>query len=120
MKKLLFLLSLAAFALAFNLTAQPPSAEEMAKRETESMKAELKLTPEQLTSVEAINLKYAKIRSEMFQQGQGGDFEQMRKTMEENQKQKRAELEKVLTADQLKSYDVMMENRRRNMQGPPR
>jgi hypothetical protein len=107
------------FAMVLVVQAQPPSAEEMAKQQTEEMKANLDLTADQLTKVEAINLKYAKKMSEMFEQGPPADFEAMRAKMEENQKAKRAELEKVLNADQLKEYDQMQEERRRNGPGGP-
>jgi hypothetical protein len=69
--------------------------------------------------VEAINLTYAQKMGEMFQAGPPSDFAEMQKNMQEIQKAKRADLEKVLTADQLKKYDQMMEERRRNMPGPP-
>jgi periplasmic protein CpxP/Spy len=120
MKKLLLSGLAASFALmlAMNVTAQMPSAEDMAKRETEQMKTELKLTADQLPKVEAINLKYAKKMSEMFSQGPGGDFAEMQKKMTEIQTQKRAELEKILNADQLKKYDEMTAARM-NQQGPP-
>jgi Spy/CpxP family protein refolding chaperone len=56
---------------------------------------------------------------EMFQQGPPSDFDEARKRMEEIQKAKRADLEKVLTPDQLKKYDQMVEDRMKNMPGPP-
>jgi len=119
MKKTLVLTLSILFAMALVVNAQPPSAEEMAKRQTDEMKASLNLTADQLTKVEAINLKYAKKMSEMFAQGPPSDFDEMRSRMEENQKARRAELEKVLNADQLKKYDQMQEERRRNAPGGP-
>ena len=123
MKKALFLTFTALFALFLAVNAQPggppPSPEEMAKMETEQMKSSLNLSGDQLTRVEAINLKYAQKMGEMFQQGPPSDFAEMQKKMEEIQKAKRADLEKVLTPDQLKTYDQMMEERMKNMPGPP-
>jgi Spy/CpxP family protein refolding chaperone len=121
MKKALIVGMTAIFTmfLTGSAIAQPPSPEEMAKMETESMNTELKLTADQLTKVEAINLKYAQKMGEMFSQGPGGDFAEMQKKMQEMETQKRAEFSKVLTADQLKKYDAMMEERRKNMPGPP-
>lgn len=121
MKKL-FLSGIAAFfglMLAMNVNAQMqmPTAEEMAQRETDQMKAEMNLTADQLTKVEAINLKYAEKMSEIFAQGPGGDFAEIQKKMEENQTQKRNELEKVLDADQLKKYDEIQAERM-NRRGP--
>jgi hypothetical protein len=43
----------------------------------------------------------------------------MQKKMEEMDTQKRAELQKILSADQLKKYDTMVAEQRKNMQGPP-
>jgi hypothetical protein len=117
MKKTLVLTLSILFAMVLVVNAQPPSAEEMAKTQTEQMKAGLNLTADQLTKVEALNLKYAKMMSAMFEQGPPDDFEEMRKKMEENQKAKRVELEKVLNADQLKKYDQMQAER--GPGGPP-
>jgi Spy/CpxP family protein refolding chaperone len=123
MKKTLFLTFAALFALVLSVNAQPggqpPSPEEMAKMETEQMKSGLNLTADQLTKVEAINLKYAQKMGEMFQQGPPSDFAEMQKKMEEIQKAKRADFEKVLTPDQLKKYDQMMEERMKNGPGGP-
>jgi Spy/CpxP family protein refolding chaperone len=121
MKKAMLFAVAASFCifLMCGAAAQPPSPEEMAKMETESMKTGLNLTSDQLTKVEAINLKYAQKMGEMFSQGPPADFAEMQKNMEEIQKAKRTDLEKVLTADQLKKYDVMVEERRKNMPGPP-
>jgi hypothetical protein len=119
MKKTLVLTLSILFAMVLVANAQPPSAEEMAKRQTEEMKANLNLTADQLTKVEAINLKYANKMSEMFAGGPPSDFEEMRTKMQENQKAKRVELEKVLNADQLKKYDQMQEERQRNGPGGP-
>jgi protein CpxP len=123
MKKTLFLIFAALFALVLAVDAQPgggpPSPDEMAKRETEQMKSGLNLTADQLPKVEAINLKYARKMGEMFQAGPPSDFAEMQKTMAEIQKAKRADLEKVLTADQLKKYDQMMEERMKNGPGGP-
>jgi|WetSurSiteA1Bulk_404760.scaffolds.fasta_scaffold04237_2 hypothetical protein len=122
MKRKVLIALTALFTLFLTVTAQPPqppSPEEMAKRETEQMKSELNLTADQLTKVEAINLKYAQKMGEMFQQGPGGDFAEMQKKMLEIDNQKRAEFSKILTADQLKKYDVMVAEQRKNMPGPP-
>ena len=123
MKKSLFLTFAVLFALVMAVNAQPgggpPSPDEMAKMETEQMKSGLNLTADQLTKVEAINLKYAQKMGEMFQAGPPSDFAEMQKNMEEIQKAKRVDLEKVLTADQLKKYDQMMEERMKNRPGGP-
>jgi hypothetical protein len=120
MKKILVsgMIAILACFVSSSLSAQMPSAEDMAKQETEQMKSGLNLSADQLTKVEAINLKYAQKMSEMFSAGPGGDFSEMQKKMTEMNTQKRAELEKILSADQLKKYDEMMAERM-NRQGPP-
>lgn len=125
MKKTLLLTFATLFTLVLAVDAQPggglPSPDEMAKRETEQMRSGLNLTADQLPNVEAINLKYARKMGEMFQAGPPADFSEMQQKMEVIQKTKRVDLEKVLTADQLKKYDQMMEERMKNGPGgPPR
>ena len=89
--------------------------EERSKRQTEKMKEDLKLTPAQESKVEAINLKYAK---KMEDVRKISDTAVQRKTVMGLAKQKEAELKPILTADQLKSYQKMVEEqmaRRRQM-----
>ncbi len=119
MKKILVsgMIAVLACFVSSNLSAQMPSAEDIAKQQTEQMKS-LNLSADQLTKVEAINLKYAQKMSEMFSAGPGGDFSEIQKKMTEMNTQKRAELEKILSADQLKKYDEMMAEQM-NRQGPP-
>jgi periplasmic protein CpxP/Spy len=122
MRKVLLLTGTLLWVVFFFAVAQPPqppSPEEMAKMETDAMKTELKLTADQLPKVEAINLKYAKKMGEMFEQGPPADFTEMQKKMQEMETQKKAEFSKLLNADQLKKYDVMLEERRKKMPGPP-
>ncbi len=82
---------------------QMPSADEMAKHETDWMKTELTLSAEQLTLVSSINLNYAKKVKELFAQS-NGDRESMHAKMEVLQSQKKDELAKILSADQLQKY----------------
>ena len=95
--------------------------EERAKRETDEMITKLSLTSEQDTLVSAINLKYAKKMQELFQQNGGpeGDFSAMEKNRDEIETQKRGEMEKVLDTDQLKKYDEMVADWKKNRPGPP-
>ena len=89
--------------------------EDRAKQQTERMKEDLKLTPAQEPKVTAINLKYFKKLEDLRKIT---DTAAMRKSFNELAKQKEAELKPVLTADQLKSYQKMMEEqmaRRRQM-----
>ena len=88
-----------------------PTPEAIAQRETAWMTTELGLTKDQVTKVDAINLKYAEKMMAQFQGGPGGDFEAMQKQMAEINAQKRKELEPVLSAEQLKKYDEYLANR---------
>jgi hypothetical protein len=119
MKKALLFTFAALFALFTAANAQQRSPEERAKQETESMKTALNLTDNQLIQVDSINLKYALKRREMFQQSQGSDPAEREKLRNEIDNLKRAELEKILTADQLTKYDAMVAERRQNRPGPP-
>ena len=124
MKKLLsfavsFVVATTLFSFSSGIMAQPPAPEEMAKQETELMKSKLNLTSEQLTKVEAINLKYAQKMGEMFSAGPGGDFTEMEKKMTAMETEKRGEFEKILTPEQLKKYDAMVIEQRNNRPGPP-
>lgn len=109
--------------------AQPPQGggfgqmdpEQMAKSQTDRMAEDLKLDDKQKTEVQAINLKYSKKMGEIFQGGGGmGDFEEMRKKMDEMNTQKNAELKKVFTAEQYTKYEALekqrQEERRQRMQ----
>jgi len=80
------------------------SAEEKAQFQTERMKTLLDLTEEQQLQVQEINLKYAQ------------EAEEARKKMDaERQKRrdaKQAELEKILTAEQIEKFQLMRPMRR--------
>jgi len=90
--------------------------EDRAKRQTEMMKENLKLTAAQEPKIAAINLKYVKKNDDARKIA---DTAVQRKTMLTNNTQKDAELKGVLTADQFKSYLRFVEEmkaRRRGMQ----
>jgi len=72
---------------------------ELANKQTEGMVTELKLDEKQKTAVADINLKYAKMREEVFQSNKENK-EVFQSKMKELNSQKKAELKKVLTADQ--------------------
>ena len=90
--------------------------EERAKRQTDRMKDDLKLTATQEPKVLAINLKYA---NKMEDVRKIADTAAQRKAVMNINKQKEAELKGVLTAEQLKGYQKEVEEmmaRRRQMQ----
>ena len=90
--------------------------EQRATRQTERMKEDLKLTAAQEPKVSAINLKYAKKMEDVRKMT---DTAAQRKTVMSLNKQKETELKAVLTPDQLKAYQKMVEEmmaRRRQMQ----
>ena len=80
--------------------------EERAKRLTEMMKENLKLTTVQEPKVSAINLKYGKKNEEVKKIS---DTTLQRKTLKENNKLKDAELKGVLTPEQFTAYLKQME-----------
>ncbi|MCX6276501.1 MAG: hypothetical protein NT004_00210 [Bacteroidetes bacterium] len=77
------------------------SPEDRAKRQTEMMKENLKLTPAQEPKVAAINLKYAKKNEEARKIT---DTTLQRTTLQGNNKLKETELKGILTPEQLKTY----------------
>jgi Spy/CpxP family protein refolding chaperone len=78
--------------------------EERAAELTGLMKKELGLTPEQASKVEALNLKYAK-EMEPILKGSDGPFKKMRRAREINEA-KEAELQQLLTPEQLTKYQA--------------
>lgn len=88
-----------------------PTPESMAQRETEWMTTELGLSDDQVSKVDAINVKYAEKMMEQFQGGPGGDREAMQEMMAEINAQKRTEFEEILSAEQLLKYDEYLANR---------
>ena len=80
--------------------------EQRATRQTERMKEQLKLTAAQEPKVSAINLKYAKKIEDVRKLT---DTAAMRKAVVGLNKQKEAELKGILTPDQLKSYQKLVE-----------
>jgi len=83
------------------------TAEGRANQLTEKMKTELTLTDEQYPKVQAINLKYAQKNEAIFQ-GTGARFAKFR-SLKSSQKDKSKEMKAVLTSDQYKKYQQMVE-----------
>ena len=89
--------------------------EESAKRQTETLKTELKLDAKQAAAVEAANLAYAreqaKLRPAGGGQGQGGgDMTAMREAMQKLQTQRTEAFKKVLTNEQMQAYQKYLES----------
>lgn len=72
---------------------------EMAKRQTDQMKASLELTAEQLPKVEALNLKYAE-KMDAVRANAQGDRDAMRSAMMPLRAEKDKELKELLTVEQ--------------------
>ena len=121
MKRLLFLIvcllivSAAAFAQPQMQMGTP---EEMAKRQTERMTTELKLTTQQVPQVEAINLSMAKERAEMMEKA-GGDFSAMQSDMQKLNEKTTEALSKILTSEQMELYRNSATQRRGGGGGRP-
>lgn len=76
------------------------------------MKTELSLTDDQYPSVQAINLKYALKNEDIFK-GSDGKFAKYR-ALKSSQKEKSREIKAILTSDQFKKYEAMMEEMKNN------
>lgn len=119
MKKLKYLsFLLLTLILGFKiLTAQPqygfPSAEERAARTTEKLKSELKLSEKQLKQVNEVVLKYAKKGEEMRDKSK--DRSEMMQNMKKLTSEQDQELKIILTKEQFKKYEKIMEENRSRM-----
>ena len=91
----------------FSMAQESLTAKEMADYQNELMAKELNLTEEQKKSVEQINLKYA-IKQKALIDKEGSMFGKMG-DMKKIKKNKNAELEKVLTEEQLEKYEDDLE-----------
>jgi len=120
MKKVLFvsicllLASAAVFAQQGQRAQRTP--EEMAKRQTERMTADLKLTPEQVAPIDSINLVFAQARTKAFEKA-NGDFASVREDMQKLNALQLEAFGKVLTDDQLATYKKQMAERRQRGPG---
>jgi Spy/CpxP family protein refolding chaperone len=122
MKKFVFvavlLLSMTTLTFAqFPGGGTPLSPEESAKRNTERMTTDLKLTPDQVAKVDSLNLVFAKRQTALFEKAQGGDRSQMRDEMQKLNTEREAAYAKVLTKDQLETYKKLQQERRGNRGG---
>jgi Spy/CpxP family protein refolding chaperone len=88
--------------------------EDRAKQITSMMKEQLKLTADQEKKTYAINLKYAQKNEEVKKLK---DEATQRKTLQANNKDRDKELQGVFTADQFKSYQKLLEERRNKRRG---
>ncbi len=96
------------------------SPEDQAKRQTENIGEYVKFTEGQETKVYELNLKYAKLRQEMWRSGRPGEMteaarEDMRVKMETQQQEMNKELKSILTGDQFKKYEQYLEERMQRM-----
>ena len=82
------------------------SAEEMAEKQTAQMVERLNLTPEQETTISAVNLRYAQEMKTIAQQGRS--ISTMRDMRAMNQR-KTAEMEVLLSEEQFVEYEKMVE-----------
>jgi hypothetical protein len=100
----LFLFSAAVFAQHPEHKAMNSTPEERANKITDWMKKNLQLNNNQVSQVQAINLKYAQQNEQL--KGSKDTKEQKMKTMKETEKNRDAELKGILTADQYKKWQA--------------
>lgn len=92
--------------------------EESAKRQVETMKEIVKLNAKEEAKVKEIFLNAAKEQQKAFQSmGQGGDREQMRAKMQEMNKKRDAEIEKIIGKERMEQYLKEIEKRRQERSG---
>jgi len=90
------------FANSYSQEKEIPPAADRAAKLTEWMKTNLQLTAEQVSPVQEINLKYANKMDDLRKSSQGRRAKMQ--TLKSDNKAKDAELKKILTADQFKTY----------------
>jgi hypothetical protein len=122
MKKRLFLVSSIIWVMVITAFGQPQNRqnwtpEQMAKRQTEMIKAATGIDDATTAKVDAINLKYAKEMATFREKNM--DREAMRESMKEMRDKKEAELKKVLTPDQFAKMIAKQEEMRKNRPGGP-
>ena len=102
MKKLMMIF-VSIFMVSSVLLAQErqhPSAESVAKKQTERMAEKLSLTNEQKAQIETINLKYA----QKSQEARQAEKEAQKAGFQQFKEEKNAELKAVLTDEQYTKY----------------
>ena len=115
MKRFLFVI-VSLFIVSFTLSAQrfnQGTPEENARRNTERMKTELNLTPEQIAPIDSINLVFAKAQAKLIEKA-NGDFASVREDMQKLNALRLEAYGKVLTDEQMEAYKKLMEERMRN------
>lgn len=118
MKKLVLLLMVALFtasgAFAQERQRQNSTPEDRAKRQTETLTKELKLTDAQKDKVYKIVLKYSQPRT---QQNANTDREKRREEFQKLFKERNDSIKTLLTDDQKKKFDKHLENTQNRMRG---
>lgn len=111
MKKVIILL-IGIIVGSMNMSyGQKRTAEDRAKRETEWMTKELKLTDAQKKQVSAANLEMTKA---IKKARSNGDRDEMRETVKKLNDDRMKKFEKILTEDQFKKYKTLLKERRQN------
>ncbi|WP_319502778.1 hypothetical protein [uncultured Draconibacterium sp.] len=125
MKRLAFLLVVVLIgttvAMAQNRGGQRQfNPEEMAKRQTEQFKTELKLNDTQAEKMEKVLQASYKEMSTLREEMRGEeDRTKMREKMTEWRTNQQKEIKKILTDEQFVKYEKLMEERRANRRGGP-
>ena len=97
-----------------HLKGQKPTAEEMAKRNTERMTKKLDLTPAQQEAIGKMNLKNARRHEKMHAKMMKKHAKRMAKGKKRMSKQD-AQLKRILTADQYQKLQQMREEKMKKM-----
>jgi hypothetical protein len=115
MKKIIsHLLIISAFVfVGLSVSAQMPSASDRAMKQTNWMKSNLKLTDDQATKVQDINLKYANKMDELH--ASTATKQQKMASMKSDETAKDAEMKAVLNDSQYQTYLQKKEEMKKQM-----
>ena len=118
MKRIMFF-TVCLFVIATTAFAQQQrggTPEENAKRQTERLTTELKLTAQQVPQVEAVNLSMAKERAQLMEKA-GGNFASVQDDMQKLNAKTEEALSKILTKEQLDAYKQLQATQRQRQGG---
>lgn len=116
MKRSIIVIMVLSLFATHAFSQQRMNREEMLKRQKEQqeqLKKDLELNKEQSKKFDELQKKFNEQRDKMREgmRSGGGDFQEMRKKMDEMNKNQTTELKKILTEEQAKKYDAIMKKR---------
>jgi len=95
----------------------PEQRAEFQARQLERYKTELKLTDKQVADFKKINDEYTPKQQALFEKYRGGDMDKFREESTKLRTEQNGKVKKILSAEQYKKYEEMLEAQRQRMQG---